>query len=59
MTELEALAELRRLHAEYKRRCGTRFAHCLFSSLSVPGWFYDPLKDQVEPYPVPAAAETA
>lgn len=47
MDESEALAALRKLHRNYVRRCGKRFAHVPFKADAVPGWVYHPLDDVV------------
>ncbi len=56
ITEEEALKELRRRHASYVERYGSRFAHCLFSNIrEVPGWIYEPMKDRVIADPIARA----
>jgi len=42
MDENEALIELRKLHKNYVRSCGKRFAHLPFRATAVPGWVYMP-----------------
>lgn len=43
-----ALCQLRRLHREFVRRCGDRFALRRFERSEVPGWTYDPKSACVE-----------
>lgn len=51
MTESQALAALRKLHKNYVRRCGKRFAMLPFTANAVPGWIYLPVQSAVVPEP--------